>query len=68
MQKSKMFKKSYFTLVRSKTLVNSEDGTACNNGLRLNGVYYSIVTKISILNINRGLRPAFDCNVISQNY
>ena len=67
MQKSKMFKKSYFTLGRSKTLVNSEDGTACNNGLRLNGVYYSIVTKISILNVDMALRPAFDYNGISQS-
>ena len=63
-----MFKKSYFTLSRSKTLDNSEDGTVCNNGLRLNGVYYSIVPKISILNISRGLRPTLDCNGISQNY
>ena len=67
-QKSKMFKKSYFTLSRSRTLGNSEDGTICNNGLRLKGVYYSIITRISILNVSRGLRPAFDYNVILQNY
>ena len=63
-----MFKKLYFTLSRSSTLANSEDGAICNNGLRLKGVYYSIVTRISILNVSRGLRPAFSYNGISQNY
>ena len=32
------FKKSYFTLSRPRTFANSEDGTICNNGLRLKGV------------------------------
>ena len=63
-----MFKKSYFTLSRSRTLANSEDGAICNNGLRLKGVYYSIVTRISILNVSSDLRKAFDYNGISQKY
>ena len=63
-----MFEKLYFTLRRSRTLGNSEDGTICNNVLRLKGVYYSTDTRISILNVSRGLRPAFNYNAILQNY
>ena len=62
-----MFKKLYFTRSRCRTTANSEDGTICDNGLRLKGVYYSIVTRSSALNVARGLRLAFDYNDISQN-
>ena len=57
----------YFTRSRCRTTANSEDGTICDNGLRLKGVYYSIVTRSSALNFGRGLRPAFDYIDISQN-
>ena len=63
-----MFKKSYFNMSRSRTLANSEDGSICNNDLRLRDVYYSIVIRFSILNVSKGLRPAFDYSGISQNY
>ena len=53
---------------RSRTLANSEDGSICNNDLRLRDVYYSIVIRFSILNVSKGLRPAFDYSGISQNY
>ena len=62
-----MYKKWYFTRSRSRTPANSEDETICNNGLRLKGVYYSIATRSSTLNVSRRLRPAFDYNGISQN-
>ena len=62
-----MFKKLYFTRSRSRTPTNSENGAICNNGFRLKGVFYSIVTRNSILNVGRGLRPVFDFNGISQN-
>ena len=59
-QKFKMFKKSYFTRSRSRTPTNSKDGAICNNSLQLKGVYYSIVTRSSILNVGiRGPRPNF---------
>ena len=63
-----MFKKSYFTRSRSRASVNSEDGAICNNGLRLKVVFYSIVTRSSILNVDIGPVPFFDYNGISQNY
>ena len=44
-----MFKKWYFPRSRSRTPANSEDGTICNNGLRLKVVYYSIVRRSSTL-------------------
>ena len=62
-----MFKKWYFTRSRSRTPPNSEDRTICNNGLWLKGVYYSIVTRSSTLNVGRCLKPTFDYNGISQN-
>ena len=62
-----MFKKSYFTRSRSRIPANSEDGTICNNGLGVKGVYYSIVSKSSTLNVGRGLIPDFDYNGISQS-
>ena len=53
-QKSLMFKKWYFTRSRSRTPAKSGDRTICNNGLRLKGAYYSIVTRSSTLNVGRG--------------
>ena len=62
-----MFKKSHFTRSRFRTPANSKDGAICNNSLRLKDIYYSIVTRSSILNVGRGPRPAFDYNGISQS-
>ena len=67
---SKMFNKLYFTRSRSRTPANSEDGAICNNILQLKAIYYSIVTRSSILNVGRGPRPAvirmsFVCTRIS---
>ena len=67
---SKMFNKLYFTRNRSRTPANSEDGAICNNILQLKAIYYSIVTRSSILNVGRGPRPAvirmsFVCTRIS---
>ena len=62
-----MFKKLRFNRSRSRTSANNEDEAVCNNGLRLKGVYYSIVTRNSTLNVRRGLRLAFDCDDISKN-
>ena len=69
-QKSKMFNKLCFTRSRSRTRSNSEDGAICNNILQLKAIYYSIVTRSSILNVGRGPRPAvirmsFVCTRIS---
>ena len=56
-QKSKMFNKLCFTRSRSRTRANSEEGAICNNILQLKAIYYSIVTRSSILNVDRGPRP-----------
>ena len=64
-QKSKMFKLSYFSRIRSRTPAKSEDGTICNNSLQLKAVFYGIVTRSSFLNVRRGPTPVFDCNGIS---
>ena len=61
-----MFKKSYFTRSRFRTLDSSEDGTICNNGLRLRGRYYSIVKRNSTLNVSRGVRPALIAMVLCE--
>ena len=61
-----MFKKSYFTRSRFRTPDSSEDGTICNNGLRLKGRYYSIVKSNSTLNVSRGLRPALIAMVLCE--
>ena len=66
MQKSKIFKKSYFTRSRSRTPDISEDGAICNSGIRLKAVFYSIVTRSLTLKVGGGPRPAFDYNGISQ--
>ena len=60
-----MFKKSCFIRSRSITHTNSEGGAICNNSLRLKTVYYSIVTRSSILNVGTGPRPAFYYNGVS---
>ena len=53
-QKSKSFKKPYFTKSRSRT-PNNIVGAICNNSLQLNSVHhYSTVRKSFILNIGRG--------------
>ena len=59
-QKSKMFNKLCFTRSRSRTRSNSEDGAICTNILLLKAIYYSIVTRSSILNV--GIRMSFVCH------
>ena len=53
-----MFKNSCFTRIRSRVPANSKDGAICNNILQLKSVYYSIITRSTTLNVDRGAIPA----------
>ena len=60
-----LFNKLYFNRTKCRTPVNSKDKALCSNSLRLRVVFYSIATRSSIVNVGRGLIPAFGYNGIS---